>query len=210
LGTFLEESSMTTQPRTQRGKISRQRILDKAVQLVSERGVRGTSLVDILSGVGASKSQFYHYFSSKDDLVQAVIGMTTKLVLDGQQPAISHLDSWENLDRWAELLVDLQRLGHFRGGCPIGSLASELADVSEPARLCLVQSFDEWEHWLVDGFTRMKDAGLLRQDASPGLLAVAVLASLQGGLLLTQTRKDALPLQMAFKSALTYARTFSR
>lgn len=200
---------MTTPPPTQRGKTSRERILNKAAQLVSEKGVRGTSLVDILSEVGASKSQFYHYFSSKDDLVQAVISMTTKMVLDSQQPAIAHLDSWENLERWAELLVELQRARHFQGGCPLGSLASELADVSEPARLSLVQSFDEWEHWLVDGFTRMRDAGILRPDATPSILALAVMASLQGGLLLTQTRKNPLPLETALKSALTYVRTFA-
>jgi AcrR family transcriptional regulator len=200
---------MSTQPPTQRGKISRERILTKAAQLVSEKGVRGTSLVDILSAVGASKSQFYHYFSSKEDLVQAIIGMTTTLVIGNQQPAITHLDSWENLDRWAELLVGLQQARCFQGGCPIGSLASELADVSESARLALVQSFDEWEHWLVEGFTRMRDSGILRPEAAPDHLAVAVMASLQGGLLLTQTRKNPLPLQTALKCALTYVRTFA-
>ena len=200
---------MSTEPQTLRGRSSRERILSQAAQLIGDRGVRGTSLDDIRVAASASKSQLYHYFSNKEDLVQEVIGRQTSNVLDAQQPLLAHLDSWENLERWSALLIALQEERQCVGGCPIGSLASELADHDQAARLALARSFDQWEHYLVEGFTRMQERGDLRDDADPAELAVAVMTSLQGGLLLTQTRKTTSPLRIALHAALTYVRSFA-
>ncbi|MBA2678039.1 MAG: TetR family transcriptional regulator C-terminal domain-containing protein [Ktedonobacteraceae bacterium] len=130
-------------------------------------------------------------------------------MLGAQQPLLAHLDSWENLERWCELLVAIQEERQCVGGCPVGSLASELADQDEEARLALVRSFDQWEQYLFEGFTSMRERGELRPDANPGELAVTVMTSLQGGLLLTQTRKTTRPLQIALRAALTYVRSFA-
>ncbi len=200
---------MPNEPQTLRGRGSRERILAQAAQLVGEKGVRGTSLDDIREAASASKSQLYHYFANKEDLIQAIIGRQTANVLDAQQPLLAHLDSWENLERWCELLVVIQEKYQCVGGCPVGSLASELADQDEEARLALVHSFDQWEQYLLEGFTRMQERGKLRTDADPAELAVVVMTSLQGGLLLTQTRKTTRPLQIALRAALTYVRSFA-
>ncbi|HEY7419737.1 MAG TPA: TetR/AcrR family transcriptional regulator, partial [Ktedonobacteraceae bacterium] len=204
-----EKSPLSTEPQTSRGRSSRERILAHAAQLIGDRGVQGTSLDDILLAASASKSQFYHYFANKEELVQAVIGRQTTRVLDAQQPLLDHLDSWENLDRWAALLIAQQEKLQCVGGCPIGSLAHELADHNERARLALAGSFDQWEQYLVEGFARMKERGDLCSDADPAELAVAVMSSLQGGLLLTKTRKTTYPLQAALHMALTYVRSFA-
>ncbi|MBV9688880.1 MAG: TetR/AcrR family transcriptional regulator [Ktedonobacteraceae bacterium] len=202
------DCTISTEPQTSRGRSSRERILAHAAQLIGEQGVRGTSLDDIRLTAGASKSQLYHYFANKEDLVQAVIGRQTTNVLDAQQPLLDHLDSWENLERWAALLIALQEERQCVGGCPIGSLASELADHDEAARIALTNSFDRWEHYLVKGLTRMKERGDLRSDADPAELAAAIMTSLQGGLLLTQTRKNTYPLQIALRTAFAYVCSF--
>lgn len=200
---------IATEPQTSRGRSSRERILSHAAQIIRDQGVQGTSLDDIRLAASASKSQLYHYFANKEDLVQAVIERQTTNVLDAQQPLLDHLDSWENLERWAALLITLQEERQCVGGCPIGSLASELADHDELSRIALANSFDQWEHYLIEGFARMKERGDLRSDADPDELAVAVMSSLQGGLLLTQTRKATYPLQIALHMALTYVRSFA-
>lgn len=194
---------------TARGRSTRERILAHAAQLVGEKGVQGTSLDDICAAAAVSKSQLYHYFANKEDLILAIIGRQTRDVLAAQQPLLDHLDNWENLDRWGAALIALQAERHCVGGCPIGSLASELADQDEAARRTLVQSFDQWEGYLVEGFTRMRERGDLRPDANPAELAIAVMTSVQGGLLLTQTRKATQPLQLALQAAFTYIYSFA-
>lgn len=200
---------MPNEPLTSRGQSSRERILSQAAQLVIEKGVRGTSLDDIRAAASASKSQLYHYFANKEDLVLAIIERQTENVLNSQQPLLAHLDSWENLERWCAKLVASMEKQKCMVGCPLGSLASELADQNEAEREALVHSFDQWETYFLEGFTRMRERGDLRAEADPTELACAVITSLQGGLLLTKTRKKVRPLEIALKTALTYVRTFA-
>ena len=200
---------MSNEPVTLRGQSSRKRILEQATQLVGKKGVRGTSLDDIRAAASVSKSQLYHYFANKDDLVLAIIEQQTINTLETQQLLNAHLDSWESLERWRELLITLQEACQCIGGCPVGTLANELADQGEAARLVLVSSFDQWEQRLLEGFTRMQERGELRADADPAELATAVLAGLEGGLLLSKTYKTTRPLEIALHAAFAYARSFA-
>jgi hypothetical protein len=55
----------------------------------------------------------------------------------------------------------------------------------------------------------MRERGELRADADPDRLALATLTALQGGLLLTQTRRDNTPLKTGLDAAIAYIRTFA-
>jgi TetR/AcrR family transcriptional repressor of nem operon len=198
---------MANEPQTQRGRRSRDRIVDAAGALIAERGVEGASLDQILDAAGASKSQLYHYFSDKDDLVRAVIARRLEQTIGGQMPLLTSLDSWAAIARWFDMLVE-QNEGHGFPGCPIGSLADELAARDEPARADLAQCFAIWESYLVDGLERMRKRGDLVPRARPQQLATAVFASLQGGLLLSKTMKDSAPLRVALDAALAHLRSF--
>ena len=94
-------------------------------------------------------------------------------------------------------------------GCPIGTLAGEVADRNDRARLQTVAGFAAWEHLFVDALERMREFGELRAEASPRALATALLASLEGGLLLSQTRRDPRSLRIAIEAALIYIRSFA-
>ena len=93
-------------------------------------------------------------------------------------------------------------------GCPIGSLASEVAERNEGARLRAAAAFDAWEGLFADALERMRERGELRAEALPGVLATALLASIEGGLLLGQARKHPASLQIAVEAALAYIRTY--
>ena len=188
---------------TARGAATRARIVDAAAGLVFQGGVAATSLDAVLAASGTSKSQLYHYFDDKDDLVLAVIERQTAAVLAAQQPALGRVDSIAGLRGWRDLVVGLQRRRGCVGGCPIGSLASELAE-SERARDVLAESFASWESAFVEGLTAMRDRGELTADAQPTELATALMAALQGGLLLAQTTRSTRPLELALDMAIDH------
>jgi AcrR family transcriptional regulator len=195
----------TTTPRlTRRGAATRARIVECAAELMYERGVAGTSLDDIMAATGTSKSQLYHYFAGKDALVLDVIRTQLARTLAGQQAPLHELGSWAGLVAWCDHVVAMTRATNGVGGCRLGSLASELADRSEPARQVLAGCFAEWESHLSDGFAVMRDEGELCADADPAALASAVMAALQGGLLLSQTVRGAEPLEQAMAMALDH------
>jgi AcrR family transcriptional regulator len=199
--------SGTTEKRlTAKGRATRARIVEAAAGLVFAHGVARTGIDDVRREAGVSASQLYHYFTDKDDLIRAVIAHQTEEVLDAQRPLLDHLDSLEALEQWRDALVALQEQRHCSGGCPIGSIAAELADDDPDARADLAAGFDRWEAPIRDGLARMRERGDLRPDTDTGALALALLAALQGGLLLTQTRRDATPLRTALDTVLAQVR----
>jgi AcrR family transcriptional regulator len=197
---------VTQAPATEKGRATRERILQAAAELVAEKSAAGMSLDDVSARTGASRSQLYHYFDDRDDLVRAVIGVTTNAVLDVQGDLLVRLDSWAGIDRWCEALVAFQEHRQARGGCPIGSLAGQLAERDPQARTAIAAGLERWETHLRDGLTRMKTRGQLRKDADPAALATATMASLQGGLLLTQVRRDPTQLRIALDAARAHLR----
>lgn len=51
-------------------------IIDTAARLFVAKGYEQCSVNDILSAIGIAKGTFYHYFKSKEDVLDAVIGKT--------------------------------------------------------------------------------------------------------------------------------------
>jgi AcrR family transcriptional regulator len=192
---------MAQTPVTKKGREVRERILQAAAELVAEKGAAGMSLDDVKASAGVSSSQLYHYFEDRDDLVRSVIEVTTDAVLDVQGELLDRLDSWAGIDRWFDALVALQVERQARGGCPIGSLAGQLAEQDPGARAAIAAGLDRWEAHLREGLTRMKARGKLAEDADPAELATAVMAGVQGGLLLTQVRRDPGQLRIALGAA---------
>ena len=209
MSTYDDAMPDTSTRLTARGAATRARIVDAAAGLVFAGGVAGTSLDAVLAASGTSKSQLYHYFDDKDDLVLAVIERQTAAVLAAQQPQLDAVDSIAGLRRWRDLVVAMQRRRGCVGGCPIGSLASELAESDRPRDL-LAASFARWEASFVDGFTAMHERGELAPDAHPADLATALMAALQGGLLLAQTTRSTRPLELSLDMAIGHIATHVR
>jgi AcrR family transcriptional regulator len=181
---------------TRKGQATRNRIVETAARLMFERGVAGTTTEDVQQAAGVSPSQIYHYFGDKKSLVKAVIAYDTDLILGIQEPMLSRLDSFEALEAWRDVIIDIQHQRGCAGGCPIGSLARELAEHDEEARTALAAGFARWETAIRDGLTAMRDRGELDAAADPEFLALATLTALQGGLLMTQTRRDTIALRV--------------
>jgi AcrR family transcriptional regulator len=192
---------------TAKGAATRARIVEAAADLVLERGVGGTTLDDIRAGTATSKSQLFHYFpGGKSELVGAIASFQGARVLDAQRPYLDSLDSFEAWQGWRDaVLAHYGAQAHW--GCPIGALASELIG-SDPTRAAeLAASMDRWRGYLQAGVERMRTTGLLRSDADPEAIALAIFAALQGGLLLTQTMRSLRPLEAALDGALDVLRS---
>jgi TetR/AcrR family transcriptional repressor of nem operon len=201
---------MTDVPRTGNGRATRQRILQAATDLVSQQGVAGTSLDDIRRRAKASKSQLYLYFADRDALLSEVANQTCERVIDRQASLLSGFDSIDGIERYLDTYVEAQMRRRTTPGCPIATLAGQLANQNEQARLNLADGLGRWENGLRAGLETMAARGDLRDDADPALLATQTLALIQGGLLLTQVRRDAGQLRKAADAVLTLVRAAMR
>jgi TetR/AcrR family transcriptional repressor of nem operon len=189
---------------TTKGAQTRDRIVAAAAELMFEGGVAGTTMEMVRAAARVSSSQIYHYFADKETLVRAVIEYQNERIVGGQEPMLAKLDSLDGIRAWRDFLVEHQRQLGCRGGCPIGSLGSELAEIDPQARAAVAGGFGRWEAGIRGGFQAMHDRGELGPDASPDRLATTMLAALQGGLLLSQVQRSTEPLEVALDTVIDY------
>jgi len=193
---------------TERGKRSRQNIVATAATMIHDQGVRATTVDQVLAASGAGKSQFYHYFSSKDALVRDVLTYQFNNLVRAQGHLLHHLDTWSGIEAWFDYIVAWQHRRQLVGGCPIGSMAAEMADSDGELRQLLAERFDEWESFLERGLRAMRARRELSGAADPSALAEATLAAIQGGILLAKTKKNVQPLRNALKGAMACLRSY--
>jgi AcrR family transcriptional regulator len=185
---------------TPKGQRARTRIVEAAARLIHERGVAGTTLDDVKAAAQVSGSQLYHYFPDKDDLVQAVIHHQAATIASNQRQA--NLGSSEGLRAWRDMAIAQAKSSNGKGGCPLGSLAGQLAETDSRARALIAAGFEDWSAAISDGLRRLQAAGRLSAGIDANDLAMTLLATLQGGLLLAQVQRDTRPLQTAVDTLL--------
>lgn len=195
---------------TRKGQATRDRIVAAAARLMLEQGVARTTIEDLQAAAGVSPSQLYHYFPGKDALVSAVIDHQAAQALDVQQGCLQRLDSIDALGRWRDVMINILTEMHCVGGCPLGSLASDLSESDPVARNQLAAAFAQWQELIRQGLLDMQQRGELAADANPGELAVAMLAAVQGGLLLSQVNRDPAPLRIAVDTMIDHLHALTR
>src|SRR5216110_3021432 len=192
---------MQGEPKTGRGRASRERIVERAAELFAERGIAAVSVDEVLAAAGAGKGQFYHYFRSRDELAAAAVGFRCAQVVDGLTEALGGVSSLAGLERaLGAFAAEFEETG--MPGCPIGTLSAEVAGRNEEARRQAAAGFDAWERMLAGVLERMRQAGELRAEAEPVRLATALLASIEGGMVLAQARKDMGSLYVAVEAGI--------
>jgi TetR/AcrR family transcriptional repressor of nem operon len=167
-------------------------ILDAAGRLINEQGFSHTSVDDVIAAAGLSgKSHFYHYFESKEALGYEVLDRQFERFAERglailREPMIEPLD---RLGLFIDTLVALQREREGRNGSPFGNLAGELADAHEGFRRRLDLVFERWAGQLQSLLLELGEQ--LREGVDRARLARFIIATLEGGMLMTRVKRDA-------------------
>lgn len=167
-------------------------IIDAAARLINERGFSHTSVDDLIGVAGLSgKSHFYHYFKSKEELGYEVLERQFSRFAERglvilREPMIEPLD---RLSLFIDTIVALQRERDARNGSPFGNLAGELADSHEGFRKRLDEVFNQWAGQLEA--LLMEAEGQFRDGFDASRLALFIVATLEGGMLLTRVKRNA-------------------
>jgi TetR/AcrR family transcriptional repressor of nem operon len=185
---------------TPKGERTRARIVEEAAGLIHERGVAGTTLDDVKAAAEVSGSQLYHYFPDKNDLVQAVIDYQADTTVSNQRHA--DLGSAEGVQAWRNMVIRAAERAQAKGGCPLGSLGGQLAESDPEARSLIAAGFQRWTTEISEGLRSLQASGQLPPGIDPDDLAVTLLATLQGGLLLAQVQRSTRPFETAVDTLL--------
>ncbi len=88
--------------------VRRNEILDAAQRFFYQKGYEQTSVQDIITEIGIAKGTFYHYFSSKLDLLDATIERMVEQTLQSLEPLVAddQLSALEKFERFFSDITD--------------------------------------------------------------------------------------------------------
>ncbi|MEU7188235.1 TetR family transcriptional regulator [Streptomyces sp. NPDC045369] len=192
-------------PLTRKGAATRQRIVEGAASEMRRLGVFSLTLDDVMQRTATSKSQLFHYFpGGKDELLLAVARYEASGVLSDQQPELASLNSWIAWRSWRDKVVERYR----RQGpnCPLNAVMGQLGPTTEGARAVVRELYARWQAELAAGIRSMQDQGEIDPalDAERG--ARALLAGIQGGVLIHLTTGSLEHLEAALDQGIEFLR----
>ena len=169
---------------------TKQKLIEAAMELFAFQGYGNTGLAQIARKAGVLPGSLYHFFPTKEDLLAATLEERLRLlapeVLD---PIWSRIDDpiervFGLLDGYRQMLI----VTEFSHGCPIGNLAIELAESNPNIRPLLAANFDNWLDAVGACFADAADR--LPEGADPRQLAVFVLTTMEGAVMLARTHRN--------------------
>jgi AcrR family transcriptional regulator len=168
---------------TPKGAATRARIVEGAAAEIRDHGVASTTLDDVRARTGTSKSQLFHYFpGGKEELLLAVARLEAERVLAVQQPLLGELTSWAAWSAWRNRVVDHYRAQGTR--CPLNAVTAQVGRSSPGAREVVAELVSAWQGEIASGVRHMQRSGEFDERIDPEEAAAALLAGIQGGVLI--------------------------
>ncbi|MEU7085215.1 TetR/AcrR family transcriptional regulator [Streptomyces achromogenes] len=196
-------------PLTRKGAATRQRIIEGAADQIREQGVFSVRLEDIMARTATSKSQLFHYFpDGKDELLLAVARHEASRVIDEQQPELGSLTSWAAWQGWRDKVVARYRAQG--GDCPLHAALAQLGGATDATRTVAGELLGRWQQELVTGIRHMQSSGEVDPALDAGREAAALLAGIQGGVLILLTTGDGTHLEAALDLGIDRLRASAR
>ncbi len=184
---------------------AREGILTAATKLLHAGGYRGVSMDDVARKAGLQKSNLFHYYPTKEELVLAVIERAARERRDliARKLAASG-DPIRLLERdFSELADAMEKEGCCKG-CLIGNMAEEMSDEREKIRRAIADHLAFWIGALSDFLKKHKAAGYFRKDFDPSDAASAIVALIEGSMLVAKASRKAEPIRQAGAMAAAY------
>lgn len=188
---------------------ARERLIAAAREVIYANSYEGVSVDELCAAAGVHKSSFYHFFSSKQDLVLAAIESQWQRMQEMLlKPGFSNqLPPQEQLLRFFDLVWEGQQTqkrtgGHMRG-CPAGNLTLEMSTQDELIRTRVEQIFQEWLKYFERMLDEAKEQGIVPATLDTAITAQALLAYFEGVLLLAKSRNDPALIQTLRMGALS-------
>lgn len=174
---------------------TRERLIQAAIELIFSRGYTAVGVQELCERAKVKKGSFYHFFPSKRDLTLVALErfwQTFRVPIEACVKA-----PLEPLARIDYLFTALhqQYQGYLQQGqpltgCPFGTLSMEVSAFDSELRAGLERVFDDWARLFELAFSDAVQAKQLPKNSNPAKGGRALLAYLEGILLMVKTTQN--------------------
>jgi TetR/AcrR family transcriptional regulator, transcriptional repressor for nem operon len=190
------------------GSVTRQRLIESARYLFWERGFAGTSMADLLAHAKVNSGSFYHFFDSKEALLREVL----ESYLVALHPMIvepAYAATTKPIERIFAILEGYRErivMTDAQYGCPLGRLALEIDPENRPAHKLIAENFRGW----IDAVRACLQAAKLPAGTDIEALATYVLATMEGGVMLSRSYGSVDPFDRTVKALREHFRLLNK
>jgi AcrR family transcriptional regulator len=183
----------------------RERMIGGAAELLSRRGLRGTSFSELLDATGAPRGSIYHHFpGGKEELV----GETVRMIGDRLLRAMARLAGQPADEVVAAFVAMWRRVltgSDLRGGCSVAAVVVDAGDEFGDVVAVASGVFAGW----VSALESLLVGGGIPVDRA-ARLALTVLAGVEGAMVLARAGEDLGPFDAVGAELVELARDVSR
>lgn len=181
------------------------RIVEQAAALFNQQGYAGSSMSDLMKVTGLQKGGIYNHFRSKDELALEAFDFAVQRIqqrfrgaLAGKRHAVDRLMAI--LSVYEQFLTDPP----VQGGCPLLNTAVESDDTHPALREQTQMAMDAWRSLI----ERIVNKGIARSELQPTVdaetVASVLIATIEGGIMLSKLYDDPSHLERALDHLVTY------
>lgn len=180
---------------------TKEKMVAGAADLISRRGVRATSLRDVVEHTGTPRGSLAHHFpGGKQQMLEEALRFATESVAAPLEALMAEKGAVGGLHAFGAWWKRILEASGFEAGCPVlavaiepdsggSDLAEEGADGQPALHTLATQAFERWQSILAKGLTQNgvpKDRALR--------LAVLTVASIEGTVAMCRAAKSTAPL----------------
>ncbi|PTQ94036.1 TetR family transcriptional regulator [Mucilaginibacter yixingensis] len=165
---------------------TRQFIIERTAPIFNTKGYEGTSMNDMTEATGLTKGSIYGNFANKQEVALAVFDYNHSIVRGRVTTLIDNAQTYtDKLLVYVKVYHSFSRgAGFIPGGCPILNTAIEADDTNPPLRDRAAQAIIRWKEKIVKMIEGGIEAGEFKPDVDKLQTAVAIIALIEGGVMI--------------------------
>jgi TetR/AcrR family transcriptional repressor of nem operon len=180
-----------------KGEQTRREIIRKAAPIFNQKGYSGAALSDLMEATGLEKGGIYRHFESKQQLAGEAFDHAWKLALDARFEGTQEIPN--TVDRLKQIVRNFRdrHAGVIPGGCPLLNTAIDSDDGNPPLRAKARQALSSWLNRLQVIAEEGKRRGEVRSDVDSAKMAMLIVSTLEGSVMIRRLQKKDGPLELA-------------
>jgi TetR/AcrR family transcriptional repressor of nem operon len=173
------------------GRISdtRDQIMDKAAELLTQRGFNGFSYRDISTHLGVKNAAIHYHFPSKADLAMALVGEYQQTLRNQTSAFLAYggpaTPQMEGLFMFTESQYCMGRCI-----CPFGALSVDFDDLPEEVKGATEKFMSDSVKWLSRVLEVGKEQDEFKFEGDATQKAIGIIATLQGARQMARIQGD--------------------
>jgi AcrR family transcriptional regulator len=184
-----------------KGQITRELILAKSARLFNTRGFAGASMSEIMKATGLEKGGIYNHFSSKEELAAAAFEYACARAGSQLKEFVEKGgDGLARLHLVIEAFENIRENPPIEGGCPIMNTAIECDDGSPAMKELVNQAMKRLELFVAQLCLQGQGEGIICREADAQQVSTFIIASLEGGLMISRLRDDGVALSVVARN----------